>query len=146
MTPVQLNNLLTEIKDNISAINKTYAVVHDSQLVDYLQDFTAGDNQLLIGVFPDYGYTGDVSSYRTTSVEMMMVLEKCDYSTLTYEEYIALFERTCQTARAIVDFLISKAEMGCSSLLEHIDVSGITIEPVWKKGDCNGYSINFDTK
>ena len=146
MTPVQLNNLLTEIKTEIPSIKKTYALVDDSQLVNYLQDFHSADNQLLLGVFPDYGKTGNVSGHRTTSVNMLMILEKSDYSTLTYDEYIALFERTFQTANTIVDFLISKAEMGCSSLLEHIDVEGITIEPVWRKADCNGYSINFETR
>lgn len=146
MTPVQLNNLLTEIKNNISAIKKTYAVVDDSQLVNYLQELYSSDNQILLGVFPDFGFTGNVSGYRKTSVQMMMILEKADYSTLTYEEYIALFERTYQTAEAIVRFLINKSEMGCSSLLEHIDVGGITIEPIWKKADCNGWSINFETR
>ena len=74
MTPVQLNNLLTEIKNNISAIKKTYAVVDDSQLVNYLQELYSTDNQILLGVFPDFGFTGNVSGYRQTSIQMMMIL------------------------------------------------------------------------
>jgi hypothetical protein len=56
MTPVQLNNLLTEIKNNISAIKKTYAVVDDSQLVNYLQDLYSTDNQNLEKLPIEFGY------------------------------------------------------------------------------------------
>lgn len=145
MSPLQLKALLEEIKNAIPGINKSWTVVDDSQLSKKISDCDDEDNMLLVGVLPNYGTTGaNADSYRDTTQSMIMVLEKTDYSDLDDDEFIDLFERTFQVARAVRNYILEISSEGCNSALRNIFVDSLTIEPIWKKADCNGWSINFD--
>ena len=145
MSPLQLKALLLQIQNAIPQIKKSWCVVDDSQLSTKISDCRNEDNMLLVGMIPNYGTTGtNADSYRDTTQGMIMILEKTDYSNLTDDEFIDLFERTYQVAKSVRNMLLQLATEGCNSSVRNIFVDSLTIEPVWKKSDCNGYLINFD--
>lgn len=145
MTPLEFRELLAEIKAEITEIKTIIPVIDDSQLVNSLEKRRKDDNLLLVGVLPSHGTTGsNTDNVRQTTVGQLMILEKTDYSALTSDEFWLLFERCYQAAKKMREILIRKATEDCLPYLTMLDVNSMNIDPVWKKGECNGYSFDFD--
>ena len=145
MSPLQFKQLLENIKNQIPEINKSWVVVDDSQLTSTLGEVEREDNILLVGVLPNYGTRGaNADSYGDTTYGLIFVLEKTDYSELTYDEFIDLFERTYQTTKKVRNLMLYFAVNSCSSFLRNIYVDSLGISPEWKKAGCNGWSLEFE--
>lgn len=145
MSPLELKELLAEIKAELPVINRTKGVVNDSMLGNCLENHSRDDNQLLIGVLPSYGSIGkDTDNVRQTAICQLMILEKTAYGDLTDDQFWSIFERTYQTAKKVKEILIRKAGEDCLPHFVNIDVNGLDINPIWGLAECNGYSIDFD--
>ncbi len=145
MSPKELQELLIEIKSEIPEINSTWLVVDDSQLGNTLENKSLSDNAYLIGVMPNYGTLAkNQDNYKETITSQLLILEKTDYSELTQDEFIAVFERTYQIMRKVKLLLISKMEERCYSQLYNLDVDALDAFPVWKKSQCNGWSLDLE--
>ncbi len=145
MSPSQLNVLIQQLKETDPAINAAWMVVDDSQLTKNLAERGAYENMFLVAVLPNYGTTGtNADNYRTTTQGMLMILEKTDYSELSQEELIAVFERTFVVAERLRNSLLEQATTGCAHFLRNMFVDSLQLEPLWKKADCNGWSLTFD--
>lgn len=146
MSPKQLKELLSEIKSSVPGINAAFPVVDDSQLATKIENKSTFDNIMLIGVLPQYGRNGvNVDSSKRDLAGMLLIVEKTDYSDLSDDDFIDLYERTFVVAEAVEKHLLNNASEGCYSTLSFLDVNSIIIRPVWKKAGCNGYSLEFDT-
>ena len=145
MSPIELKELLAEIKAEVTAINKTKGVVSDGQLISKLDEISKDDNQILIGVLPSYGSNGEnVDNVRETTICQLMVVEKVSYSDLDEDEFWAVFERAYQSIKLVREIIIRKAGEECLPYLANIDVNSLDINPIWGLSDCNGYSFDFD--
>lgn len=145
MSPFELRELLIEIKTTIASINKSIPVVDDSMLANSINKLEKSDNMILVGVLPSYGSDGqNVDNVRTTVVTQLMVLEKCDYSDLTEDEFWELYERTYQTMQSVKDMIVQKVSEDCPSYLINIDVNSLDIDPVWGKAECCGWAMDLD--
>ncbi len=145
MSPQTFNNLLLEIENSISEINNSFLVVDDSQMATRIENKSTDNNIMLIGVLPNYGNSGrNVDSYREVLTGQILVVEKTDYSDLSEDDFTAVFERTYLAAKKVIDILVEKAGNGCSPL-SYLDVNSLEMFPVWKKAQCNGFSIEFQT-
>lgn len=143
MSPKEYNEFLQELKSEIEGINKAWLVVDDSQLGNTLERRSAEDNAFLVGVLPSYGTNGKRDAVKDTLVSQLLIIEKTDYSELTEEEFVNIFERTYQLAKKVRNFLIEKMESGCYISFANLDIDGIEIVPIWKKSQCNGWSVEF---
>lgn len=145
MSPKEFRELLAEIKAEIPEIKTIIPVINDSQLVSSLEKRRKEENLLLVGVLPSHGSTGsNTDSVRETTIGQLMILEKTDYSALTADEFWCLFERCYQAIKKVKEILIRKATEDCLPYLAHLDVNSLHIDPEWRKGECNGYSFDFD--
>ena len=145
MSPFELRELLIEIKTVIASINKTIPVIDDSMLTNKISKLEKDDNMLLVGVLPSYGSDGqNVDNIRTTTVTQLMVLEKCDYSDLTEDEFWELYERTYQTMQTVKELIVLKVSNNCPTYLANIDVNSMDIDPVWAKAECCGWSMDLE--
>ncbi|WP_018676130.1 hypothetical protein [Riemerella columbina] len=144
MSPKLFNELLQEIKSEIEGINKAWIVVDDSQLGNTLERREKSDNAYLVGVLPSYGTDAiNADAIKDTMVSQIMVLEKTDYSELSEEEFIEVFERTYQLMRKVRNILIRKISDPCYMPMANIDLNALDFDPVWKKSQCNGWSLDI---
>lgn len=145
MSPLEFRELLNEIKAEIPEIKTIIPVIDDSQLVNTLEKRKKEDNLLLVGVLPSHGTTGsNTDNVKETTVGQLMILEKTDYSSLTSDEFWLMFERCYQAIKKVREILIRKATEDCLPYLTNLDVNALNIDPEWRKGECNGYSLDFD--
>lgn len=145
MSPLQFNNLLQELKNRVPGIGAAWMVVDDSQLTKNLSDRSQDENTFLVGVLPNYGNTGDnADAWRETTQGLILILDKTDYSELSQEDFIQVFEDTYQKAKAVKMAIIEMVTEGCNSALRFLEVSSLQMEPEWKKAQCNGWSLSFD--
>lgn len=146
MSPKQFKELLAELKAAVGAINSTMTVVDDSQLATRMQNKSTLDNIILVGVLPEYGHSGaNVDSYKQNMTGQLLIVEKTDYSDLDDDQFIDLFERCYQAAEEVKKKLLALASTGCYPMLMMLDINSLDIYPVWKKAECNGYSIDLQT-
>lgn len=146
MTPKEFREFIQETKTEIEGINRAWIVVDDSQLGQSLEQRSKEDNAYLIGVLPSYeAQVRNSDNVKSAIISQILVLEKTDYSELTEDEFIDVFERTYQIAKSVAERLQNKLDGGCffggsMPLLEELEII-----PIWKKSQCNGWSINFST-
>lgn len=144
MSPKELREFLFEIKTKIEGINKTWLVVDDSQLGNSLEQRAVSDNAYLVGVLPSYdARIRNADSIKDSIISQILILEKTDYSELSEDDFIDVFERTYQIAKAVKQELLAKVGTGCFSSGVLMDITEINIVPIWKKSQCNGWSIDF---
>ena len=145
MSPFELREMLVELKAKTPGINKILPVVDDSMLANKVSDLSSSDNMVLVGVLPRYASNGqNVDNVRTVPVTMLMVLEKCDYSGLSEDQFWEKYERTFQTIQKIKDEIIRMVSDDCPGYLSAIDVNSMEITPVWGKVECCGWTIDLD--
>ena len=144
MSPQQLNNLLQQLKSEFVEINSAWVVIDDSQLIKGLAEKVHEDNMFLVGVLPSYGTSGNSpDAYKDTAVSQIMILEKTGYSELEDNDLIDLFERTYQVAKRVKESIIAKSTEDCNSLLFNLEINSLAMDPVWKKAECNGWSLDL---
>lgn len=146
MRPLELKEMLSEIKSENSEINKTITLVDDSDLADFVSEVSTSDNMLLIGVIPSYGHKGKISAFRMLPVFQLQILEKTDYSAINNDDFVLLYERTLIVTEKVRDFVLDKMEDGCYPMLSGLDMSNVDIDPVRGKTSCNGWTIDFFTE
>ncbi|VDH05861.1 hypothetical protein [Bergeyella zoohelcum] len=144
MSPKELREFIHELKTEIKGINRAWLVIDDSQLVNTLEQREKVDNAYIIGVLPSYGTrVKHNDAYKRTLISQILILEKTDYSELTEDEFIDVFERTYQLAKKVADKLVEKISENCFSPELMLEIDDLNIVPVWKKGQCNGWSVEF---
>lgn len=145
MSPLQLNNLLKELKTRVPGIGATWMVVDDSQLTKNLGERTSEENTFLVGALPNYGTTGDhADAVRETVRGFLLIVDKTDYSELPYEDFVSSFETTYQKAKAVKEAMLAMVSEGCNPALRNLDVNSLQMEPEWKNAQCNGWNLSFD--
>lgn len=145
MSPKQYSNLLQKLAGSVPTIRKVWTVVDDSMLVNSLAEVMKEDNILLIGAMPTFGTTGrNADSWNSTTLGLIFILEKTDYSDHDNESFIDLFDRTYQAADAVRRELLNRASCGCCPELGGLVLESLRLEPEWRKGGCNGWSLEFE--
>lgn len=146
MTPLELKELLSEIKSEIPEINTAKTVVDDADITRFVGDLNTDHNMVLIGAIPSYSHKGKISAFQMLPVFTLFVMEKCDYSSISNDEYIVLLDRTFAVMVKVRDFLLEKIEDGCYELLNGLDVTAMEIDPAKHKADLNGWSMDIITE
>ncbi len=145
MSPFELRELLAEIKTGTTGINKSFPVVDDSMLANKVSEIGNDDNMILVGVLPSYGSAGqNVDNVRTVPVTQLMILEKCDYSGLTEDQFWEVYERTFQTMQRVKDLLVEKVSDDCPTYLMNINVNSLDMNPVWGYVECCGWTMDLE--
>lgn len=145
MSPLELYELLQELKAEIPEINSAWIVVDDSQLIKNLGEKSRDDTLFLVGILPSYGTNGNsADAYKDTAVSQLMILDKTDYGDLKDDDLVALFERTYQVAKAVKLALLRIATEECRIYLSGLEVNSLDLDPVWKKAECNGWSLDLE--
>lgn len=144
MSPKELREFIHEIKSSVEGINSAWLVVDDSQLGADLEAKEKQENAYLIGVLPNYeSKVRNGDSVKENIISQILVLEKVDYSELNNDEFVDVFERTYQLAKKVSEMLQDKLDGGCFGGGTMLLLEDLEIVPIWKKSQCNGWSINF---
>lgn len=146
MRPLELKEFLAEIKSEISEIKKIKVVSDDADITKFVGDIGTEHNMILIGAVPSYGHKGKISAFQMLPTFSLFVMEKCDYSAITDDEYIALLDRTLVVMEKVRDFLLEKIEDGCYPLLNGLGVTSMDIDPAKHKADLNGWCMDILTE
>lgn len=147
---IQINKLrefLDETKTEIDEINFVELVVDDSELEKFMKDQTSDENTMLFAVVPDFNTQGSDDAIKWNNKLLFFVVEKINEQDLDHSEYLDVFDRTQSVMRKFVTSVVEKKsnqELMCCSILREMDESSITVEPVWRKCECNGWVITFD--
>ena len=145
MTPIELKEMLAEIKSEIPEIMKTISLIDDSDLSDFAAEMMTSE-MVLVGVIPSYEHVGKIGAFKTLPIFQLDIVEKTDYSAINNDEYVALYDRTLRIMFKVRNFVLEKIEEGCYPMLSNIDVTSMTIDPVKKKAQCNGWSMDILTE
>lgn len=145
MEPLSLKNILDRLQRDVPEINKNWIVVNDSHLGNSLQDMELKDNLFLVGLLPSYDTNGsDVDNYKTATFGQLILVEKTDYSELSPEMFIDVFQRTFKVIEKIRDLLCEYASSGCEAGLFQLDISSLKMDPIYKLSQCNGWSLEYN--
>lgn len=144
MTPLELKEMLSEIKSEIPEIKRTISLIDDSDLSEFASDMITSE-MALVGVIPSYEHVGKIGAFKTLPIFQLDIVEKTDYSAINNDEFVALYERTLKIMFKVRDFVLEKIEDGCYPMLSNIDVTSMTIDPIKKKAQCNGWSMDILT-
>ena len=136
--------------DGNKMFNYCDMVVDDSELSKILKERVPEDNTFLIAIVPQFIMKGDEDQAKWENVLMFFILDKTDYSEHDRDSYLNIFVQTQAKAQAFVEKLLEDKSnqdgMFCG-FLSWLDENSISVNPVWKKDGCNGWSveINLDT-
>jgi hypothetical protein len=141
----QLKTLLQECQDEISGINRNELVLDDSELTNFLKDFKPTENCMLIGVMPQFNVKGQEDALQFVNQLQFMVLKKsADKDFKNQDEYLQMFHDTQALMMLLVEKLLTeKLEDLCGDFSNIIEES-ISIYPVWRKAQCNGWALEID--
>lgn len=135
--------------DNSRMFNHIEMVVDDSEMANVLQDHEQGMNSLLVGVLPDFAVSGEENNAKWLNLCSFYVLDKTDYSEYDREGFHNIFAQTQLKAREVVYHLLeAKANhegLFCG-FLSWLNEDSISVNPVWRFSDCNGWVISFNFK
>ena len=148
ISPLELYNYLAACKSELTAIKTTKTVIDESQIVDKIRQLSGNDNQILLGVIPEYdgSPSTDIDSIEKNSYMAFLVLEKINYKSISTEkDEVLIWERTFQTMKKLEEKILKDAGGDCCECpsLAKINVGSINIDPVWKLAECNGYILSF---
>ena len=141
----KLLEFIAEAKATIPSINRAEMVVDDSELTRFLESHRPSDNTFLIAVLPQFSTIGGEDGIKMNNMLQFFILDKSTTKNLKHDEYLNMFATTQQTA---IDFLMmileAKQESDFCGIWAELRESGIEIQPVWRKADCNGWVINIE--
>lgn len=143
----RLKEFLVETKTLIPSIKYVNMVVDDSQLVSLLRERETEENNMFIGIVPQFNVQGAEDASKWNNQLLFMVLAKSSRSNTSLEDQVDLLEATRVTAKAIVEYMIGEktGDNGelCGLTNELIENS-IIVTPIWEKAQCSGWMIQLD--
>lgn len=143
----RLNEFLVEAKAQIPSISFIKMVVDDSQLTKLLRDIDTDDNNMLIGIIPQFGIQGNEDIAKWNNELMFMVLAKTRRSEISLDEQVEVLENTRLSAKALIQFMLMQ-KIGQSGnlcgIMNELVENSIIITPIWEKAQCCGWMIQID--
>lgn len=145
----ELQQYVQETELALSAVNFSRVVVVKDELTTFLSKIRPTDNQIMIAVMPDARTTGNaVDSLKLRNSLGFFFLEKTDYGATRQDDWLAVFERTQETAMAFFNKIIDDSIDGPCGFVRDLVVTNISINPESNLVGCNGWSVElyFDTQ
>ncbi len=144
----ELKLYTTQIQEAIPAIKTSHLLLNEAEVVKYLSGMKKTDNQLMLVIIPD----ARTKARNEDSIVMnnalgFFFLEKTELSTSQGPDWLAIFERTQETAVEFIRKLIRDKNWGSCGFNRDLDVNNISIEPITGLASCNGWTVEvyFDT-
>lgn len=144
----ELKQYVTQIQQAIPAIKNSHLLLNEAEVVKYLSEMKKTDNQLMLVIIPDARTQAkNEDNIIMNNAVGFFFLEKTDLSNSQRADWLAIFERTQDTAVQFVRKLIQDKNYGSCGFNRNLDVNNISIEPVTGLASCNGWSVEvyFDT-
>src|SRR5690606_38972885 len=114
-----------------------------------VDEISADDNFLLIGVVPDYtsDTREDEEAFMLRNETEILVLKKTDYSSYSHNTFLDMMDEVLMVADKLRELLIQdKYEgTGCGKMF-YLNEQSIQITPVWRKAECNGWMLSFNLR
>lgn len=125
-------------------LNYVDMVIDDTELSKVLKERTELDNAFLISVMPSFKMKGVEDNLEWDNVMQFFILEKTDYSEHDRDSFRNIFVRTQNITKLVVEKLLDdKANYRCGFLAFLVEET-ISVDPVWKKDGCNGWTLQFN--
>lgn len=147
-TPNDLREFLAVCKADIDEINKTVAVIDDSQMAKEVSQMHVADNLLLVGVLPDYASDsdGDDALMMGNTLDFL-ILKKVEYSDLSSDDFMDVMHETAMVGSKFIERLIQeKNNPNTCPQFYYLNESSIQMQPVWAKAGTNGYMVSFNLR
>jgi hypothetical protein len=122
-------------------------IIDDSELSKILKERTVDEDTMFISVLPSYRMKGQEDNAKWDNVLQFFILDKTDYSEHDRDGFKNIFVKTQIKAQAFIYKLLNdKADNNSlfCGFLSYLDENSITVDPVWKKEGCNGWTININ--
>jgi hypothetical protein len=129
-------------------VNTSHILLNEGEVINFLSAMKKSDNQLMLVIMPDArSRAKDEDNIIMNNSVGFLFLEKTEYSAARKDEWIAIFERTQESALAFTRKIINDKSEGDCSFNRFLDVNNISIEPLTNLASCNGWSVEifFDT-
>ena len=144
----RLREFLVETKTAINGINFTELIIDDSQFISFLKERKEAENSMLFGVIPQYPLEGQEDMYEWLNQLQFFIIKKRSARFL-HDELITNMEETRTLAQEFVEYVILNSVGDSNSFcgLSNELVSGsLLVKPIWNKGQCDGWAIEFDLR
>ena len=147
ITLPQIQAILNEMKTSITNINTAELVIDDTQLVKFLEKHKTADNNILLGIIPEYPIEGDQDRLKWNNQMMFMVLQKVSDRDTNHDSFLTIMEQTRQCAEQFIQILLAEksGDNGdfCGTANE-LTENSIHVFPIWNKSACHGWGINVN--
>lgn len=144
----ELKEYMAEMQDHLANVNTSHLLLNESEVTNFLLEKKTSDNQMMLVIMPDArSRAKDEDNVHMNNSLAFLFMEKTNYSASRKDEWIAIFERTQETAIAFTRKLIEDRVYGKCGFNRFLDTNNISIEPLTNLASCNGWSVEvyFDT-
>ncbi len=143
----RLKEFVAECKSELHAIKETKIVVSTDEVAKLMKEHHEDNNILMIAIVPEHDIKGKEDNTMVDNGTIFYFLEKIDYSELSHDEYLAVFERTQLVAKEFVLKILSdKEDNKFCGLFSHLADNAFQISPIKALNSCNGYFVNLTFK
>ncbi|EHO13811.1 hypothetical protein [Myroides odoratimimus] len=143
----RLKEFVAECKSDIQAIKATDIVVSTDEVAKLMKEHNEENNILMIAIVPEHDIKGKEDSAMVDNGTIFYFLEKTDYSEVTQDGYLEVFERTQLVAKEFVEKILSdKEDNKFCGLFQHLADNVFQISPIKALSSCNGYFVNVSFK
>jgi hypothetical protein len=136
---------LDGLKAFFPEIEQAEAVIDDSQINKFLEDFPDNGKFILLGIIPKHKPTGDVDSIQSEDTATLLLLKKVTRSDQDHNTFLNSLSEAQQLTRLMVlkmrtDKLNDDAPC---AIMKYLNISSIDVNPIWAFAGCDGYEIDF---
>jgi hypothetical protein len=134
-------------EENNKMFKFTDMIIDDSELAKILKERVSEDNTFLISVMPDFRIKGSEDNLKWENILQFFILDKTDYSDHNRDGFRNIFVQTQIKAKAFVDKLLddkANHEGVFCGFLSWLREDSISVTPVWKMNECNGWTITIN--
>lgn len=143
----RLKEFVAECKSDIQAIKETNIVVSTDEVAKLMKEHNEENNILMIAIVPEHDIKGKEDSAMVDNGTIFYFLEKTDYSEVTQDGYLEVFERTQLVAKEFVEKILSdKEDNKFCGLFQHLADNAFQISPIKALSSCNGHFVNVSFK
>lgn len=146
ITPLILQSICNDLVTAINGLNSTFVVIDDSQLENFLKELEDDQNNVLIGIIPQYKGLGDFDNARLSNPITFMCLHRSNSKNIDHQEFLEILNVAALQCYEIFKYFLYESDQNKDycNITNNFITKSVNIYPVWWKYECNGYAIDVE--
>ena len=146
ITPLILQTICNDLVSSINGLKTSFVVVDDSQLENFLKELEDEQNNVLIGIIPQYKGQGDFDNARLSNPITFMCLHRTNSKDIDHQDFVQILNDAALQCYEIYKYFLYESEdnQDYCNITNNFLVNSVNIYPMWWVHECNGYAIDVE--